>query len=270
LTGAPDLTVLYQDSHLLAVFKPARMPVQADPSGDPALLDIAKQWLKVTLGRPGNVYLGLVHRLDRPVAGVVLFARTSKAAARLSKQFRERTPEKIYRAVVEGVPEAERGDLANYIRKEKSLKATVFTRETPGAKEARLHYTTLFHRPSHRRRQEIPRPVEPSRPRGGSLRPQPDDQTPCQQKGIAFRVAAARGLAVRLALAPSRLMGGRTFRPGHPYRFHALEAVPAGGVAPSFTSFVIRSGASSTALRPDQGGYWRVRALRLGKTAAIP
>lgn len=143
MTGAPDLTVLYQDSHLLAVFKPARMPVQADPSGDPALLDIAKQWLKVTLGRPGNVYLGLVHRLDRPVAGVVLFARTSKAAARLSKQFRERTPEKIYRAVVEGVPEAERGDLANYIRKEKSLKATVFTRETPGAKEARLHYEVI-------------------------------------------------------------------------------------------------------------------------------
>jgi 23S rRNA pseudouridine1911/1915/1917 synthase len=140
---APDLNVLHQDSHLLAVVKPAGMPVQADPSGDPALLDIAKQWLKVTLGRPGNVYLGLVHRLDRPVAGVVLFARTSKAAARLSKQFRERVPVKVYRAVVEGVPEPRTGELVHYLRKEKSLKATVFPRETPGAKEARLSYEVI-------------------------------------------------------------------------------------------------------------------------------
>lgn len=139
----PDLSVIFQDSHLLVVSKPAGMPVQADPSGDPALLDIAKLWLKVTLGRPGNVYLGLVHRLDRPVAGVVLFARTSKAAARLSKQFRERVPEKVYRAVVEGVPEASRGELVHFLRKEKSLKATVFSRETPGAKEARLGYEVI-------------------------------------------------------------------------------------------------------------------------------
>ena len=140
---APGLFVLYQDSHLLAVVKPAGMPVQADPSGDPALLDIAKQWLKVTLGRPGNVYLGLVHRLDRPVAGVVLFARTSKAAARLSKQFRERAPVKVYRAVVEGVPEPRAGELVHFLRKEKSLKATVFKRETPDAKEARLAYEVI-------------------------------------------------------------------------------------------------------------------------------
>src|SRR5882757_6929789 len=96
------LTVLYEDNHCLAVFKPARTLTSGDETGDVSLLDLARAYLKEKYQKPGNVFVGLVHRLDRPVSGVVLFARTSKGAARLSEQFREGTVLKIYRAVVEG------------------------------------------------------------------------------------------------------------------------------------------------------------------------
>lgn len=99
--------ILFVDNHLLVVNKPAGMPVQGDISGDLSLLDAGKAWLKTEYGKPGNVFLGLVHRLDRPVSGVVAFARTSKAASRLSEQFRERTVGKVYRAWVEGVTPAQ-------------------------------------------------------------------------------------------------------------------------------------------------------------------
>ena len=99
-----SLEILYEDNHILAVLKPAGLLIQGDKSGRPTLLDIARKYLKDKYKKPGQVYLGLVHRLDRPVAGVVIFARTSKAASRLSREFRERRVKKIYRAVVEGVP----------------------------------------------------------------------------------------------------------------------------------------------------------------------
>ncbi len=94
--------VLYLDNHLLAVGKPAGLLVQADRTGDPDLLTLGKAFLKERFDKPGNVFLGLVHRLDRPVSGVVVLARTSKAASRLSDQFRRRVPEKRYLALVEG------------------------------------------------------------------------------------------------------------------------------------------------------------------------
>jgi RluA family pseudouridine synthase len=96
------LEILHLDNHLFVVNKPAGMLVQEDETGDPDVLRIGKRLLKERFGRPGNVYLGLVHRLDRPASGVVVLARTSKAAARLSDQFRRRTPQKDYLAVVEG------------------------------------------------------------------------------------------------------------------------------------------------------------------------
>jgi 23S rRNA pseudouridine1911/1915/1917 synthase len=89
------------------------------------------------------VFLGLVHRLDRPVSGVVVFARTSKGASRLSEQFRKKTTKKIYRALVEGTPQPQQACLTHYLRKEKSLKATVFPRATPNAKEAQLDYEVI-------------------------------------------------------------------------------------------------------------------------------
>ncbi len=84
-----ELEILYEDNHLIAVHKPAGILVQGDETGDPTLIEAVKAWLKHKYAKPGNVYLGLVHRLDRPVAGVVLFAKTSKAASRLAAQFRE-------------------------------------------------------------------------------------------------------------------------------------------------------------------------------------
>ena len=98
---------IYEDNHLLVVEKPPGIPTQADASGDPDLLGILKADVKVRYGKPGAVYLGMVHRLDRPVGGVMVFARTSKAAARLAKQVRERTFGKEYLAITRGTPPRE-------------------------------------------------------------------------------------------------------------------------------------------------------------------
>src|SRR4051812_5933577 len=99
---APMFEVLLEDNHCLAVNKPAGLLTQGDVTGEPSLLDEARAHLKAKYDKPGNVFVGLVHRLDRPVSGVVLLARTSKAAGRLSEQFRAGAIEKVYRAIVEG------------------------------------------------------------------------------------------------------------------------------------------------------------------------
>ncbi|HOX25569.1 MAG TPA: RluA family pseudouridine synthase [Candidatus Krumholzibacteria bacterium] len=139
-TGA--LQILFEDNHLLAVVKPANLLVQGDSTGDPTLLEAARTYLKAEYAKPGNVYLGLVHRLDRPVSGVVLFARTSKAAARLSRQFREGTVRKIYLAVVEGGCEPPAGELVHYLASTGDARGV--TRAAlaafPGSKLARLRY----------------------------------------------------------------------------------------------------------------------------------
>lgn len=109
-------TVLYLDNHLLAVSKPAGLLTQGDRTGDPSLLELCRTYVQQTFHKPGKAFLGLVHRLDRPVSGVVVFARTSKAAARLSAQFRARHVHKIYWALVEGKVPAE-GTLVDRIRR---------------------------------------------------------------------------------------------------------------------------------------------------------
>ena len=134
------LKILYQDNHLISVYKPPGLATQPDRPGGTSLMDETKKWIKTEYNKPGNVFLGLVHRLDQPVSGVVLFAKTSKAASRLSKQFRERTPHKIYRAIVIGTPKKASCELIHYLRKEISLKATVFPRPAPDAKKAGLTY----------------------------------------------------------------------------------------------------------------------------------
>ena len=121
------LDVLYLDNHLLVVNKPAGLPIQEDESGDRDLLTIGKAFLKKEFDKPGDVFLGLVHRLDRPVSGVVVFARTSKAASRLSAQFRERTPHKRYIALVEGRLTGE-GTQVDYLLK----KGRIVERVKPG------------------------------------------------------------------------------------------------------------------------------------------
>ena len=135
--------IIYIDNHLIAVTKPAGLLTQPDRNTDESLIDQTRQWIKEKYNKPNNIFLGLVHRLDRNVSGVVLFARTSKAASRLSKQFREGTPKKHYRALVLGKLKKEQTTLVHYLRKEKSLRATVFPRETPTAKRSELSYEVI-------------------------------------------------------------------------------------------------------------------------------
>lgn len=134
------MNVLYLDNHLLVVRKPAGMLVQGNHTGDENLLDVGKAFLKAKFNKPGDVFLGLVHRLDRPVSGVVAFARTSKSARRLSGQFRERTVEKLYWAVVEGkVPET--GHLVNVLAR-RQTKSRVIEDENRGQR-AELSFERL-------------------------------------------------------------------------------------------------------------------------------
>ena len=135
--------IIFIDNHLIAVTKPAGLLTQPDRNTDESLIDQTRQWIKEKYNKPNNIFLGLVHRLDRNVSGVVLFARTSKAASRLSKQFREGTPKKHYRAIVLGKLKEEQTTLVHYLRKEKSLRATVFPRETPTAKRSELSYEVI-------------------------------------------------------------------------------------------------------------------------------
>ena len=135
--------IIFIDNHLIAVTKPAGLLTQPDRNTDESLIDQTRQWIKEKYNKPNNIFLGLVHRLDRNVSGVVLFARTSKAASRLSKQFREGIPKKQYRAIVLGKLKEEHTTLVHYLRKEKSLRATVFPRETPTAKRTELSYEVI-------------------------------------------------------------------------------------------------------------------------------
>lgn len=134
-----ETDIIFIDNHLLVINKPAGILVQKDSTGDTSLLEEAKHYIKETFGKPGNVYLGLVHRIDRPVSGVVVFARTSKAASRLSQQFRSGTPEKVYHAIAEGeVPEE--GNWTDYISREG---ATSRIAKKGEGKEARLSFRRL-------------------------------------------------------------------------------------------------------------------------------
>jgi 23S rRNA pseudouridine1911/1915/1917 synthase len=131
--------VIYEDNHLLALYKPAGLLVQGDESGKVCLLDLAKAWIKERHRKPGRVFLGLVHRLDRPVAGAMVFARTSKAAARLSLQIRTRQMHKVYHAVVEGRLPSMEGQLSHHIERGERA-SRIVTAETPLGREARLNY----------------------------------------------------------------------------------------------------------------------------------
>jgi 23S rRNA pseudouridine1911/1915/1917 synthase len=139
---ADDLTVLYEDNHLIAVNKPAGVPVQGDASGAVSLLELTREYIRKKYRKPGNVYTGLLHRLDRPVSGVVLFAKTSKAASRMSAQLRARSVEKIYWARVHGRIAPPQGTLYAYIRRREKRSAVVDEGERDG-KEALLSYRTL-------------------------------------------------------------------------------------------------------------------------------
>ncbi|GAC1465844.1 MAG: RNA pseudouridine synthase [Isosphaeraceae bacterium] len=139
--------VLYEDNHCLALDKPAGLLTQGDITGEPTLVDEARAYLKTRYAKPGDVYIGLVHRIDRPTSGVVLLARTSKAAARLSLQFREGTVKKTYLAVVEGHCREEEGEWSHTLRKdERKNVVDVVAPGTPGGQTAILSFRVIRRR----------------------------------------------------------------------------------------------------------------------------
>ncbi len=133
--------ILFEDNHCLAINKPPRLLTVADHTGHVNLLDLAKDYLREKYRKPGDVFLGVVHRLDRPVSGVVLFARTSKSASRLSDQFRTRSMQKIYWAIVGGHVAPAKGTLEDWIFKEEDENLSkITTPKFPGAKHCLLRY----------------------------------------------------------------------------------------------------------------------------------
>ncbi|MGG1550582.1 MULTISPECIES: RluA family pseudouridine synthase [Paenibacillus] len=142
--AASQIPVLFEDNHILVVEKPVNMPTQEDDSRDPDLLNALKADLKVRHNKPGNVYLGLVHRLDRPVGGVMVFAKTSKAASRLSDAVRTRQLDKTYVAVVHGQPAQPQGTLRHWLWKDtRTNTVSVVKPGQQDAKEAVLDYKLL-------------------------------------------------------------------------------------------------------------------------------
>ena len=140
----PPLELLCEDGPLLAVNKPAGLLTQGVPAGVPTLEAQVKAWLKQKHAKPGNVYLGIPHRLDRPVSGVIVFARNSKAAARLAEQFHDRRVRKVYWALVEGTPEPPAGRLDDWLLKiQDEARTELVPPDTPGARQAHLDYRTL-------------------------------------------------------------------------------------------------------------------------------
>lgn len=138
------LDILYEDNHIIAVYKPAGLLVQGDHSGDPTLMDEVKYFLKQKYNKPGNVFLGMVHRLDRPVSGIVLFGKTSKGAARLSEQIRSHTIQKIYHALVIGSPKQSHGTLINYLQKDQEKNFVhVYDSPVSDALKAELDYEAI-------------------------------------------------------------------------------------------------------------------------------
>ena len=139
-----EIKVLYEDNHLIAVYKPAGILIQGDKSGDISMLEEVKMYLKRKYDKPGNVFLGLIHRLDRNVDGVVLLAKTSKGASRISEQFRNHSVNKIYHAWVHGIVKDKTGILINYLKHDENQNFThVYDNEVSGSERAELSYELI-------------------------------------------------------------------------------------------------------------------------------
>ena len=143
-------SVIYEDNHLLVVNKEAGVLVQGDATGDTPLVDLAKEYIKHKYNKPGEVFLGVVHRLDRPVSGIVVLARTSKSLERMNTLFRERETEKIYWAIVSVKPAQPSGTLVHWLLKDESKNKTrAFAQETRGALRSELNYQVIGAHGSH-------------------------------------------------------------------------------------------------------------------------
>jgi 23S rRNA pseudouridine1911/1915/1917 synthase len=144
LSNKNNLQVLHEDNHIIIVNKRAGDIVQGDKTGDKPLSDVVKEYLKEKYNKPGDVYLGVVHRLDRPTTGIVVFAKTSKALSRLNKLFADKNISKTYWAIVGENPPKDSDTLIHWLKKNQSKnKSTAFIKETKDAKKAILHYKTI-------------------------------------------------------------------------------------------------------------------------------
>ncbi len=140
------MKVIYEDNHIIVVSKTASEIVQGDKTGDTPLSELVKHYLKEKYNKPGNVFIGVTHRLDRPVSGLVVFAKTSKALARLNEMFKNGDVHKTYWATVKNCPQETEATLEHYlVRNEKQNKSYAYDREKPGAKKAILHYKLIGH-----------------------------------------------------------------------------------------------------------------------------
>jgi 23S rRNA pseudouridine1911/1915/1917 synthase len=139
-----NLQVLFEDNHLVIVNKRAGDITQGDKTGDTPLSEVVKEYIKDKYNKPGNVFLGVVHRLDRPTSGIIIFAKTSKALERLNKMLREKSIKKTYWTVVKNQPKKKGDTLVNYLKKNpKNNKSTAYNKEIEGSKKAILHYKTI-------------------------------------------------------------------------------------------------------------------------------
>lgn len=139
-----NLHVLFEDNHIIIVNKRSGDITQGDKTGDKPLSDVVKEYVKVKYNKAGNVFLGVVHRLDRPTSGVIIFARTSKALERLNKMLRDKTIRKTYWAIVKGTPKKEKDTLINFLKKNpKNNKSSVYNKEITDSKKAILHYNVI-------------------------------------------------------------------------------------------------------------------------------
>ena len=145
-----DLTILHEDNHIIVVMKPQGLASCGDESGDDIMLEQVRRYVKEKYNKPGNVYIGLIHRLDRPTGGIMVFAKTSKAASRLAEQMRGGDFEKKYLAVLVGVPKEPKATLVNYLKKNPvNNMVYICTQTTDGAKLASLEYRVLEEKGGH-------------------------------------------------------------------------------------------------------------------------
>lgn len=144
LSTAKNLQVLHEDNHMIIVNKRSGDIVQGDKTGDVPLSEVVKEYLKIKYNKPGNVYLGVVHRLDRPTSGIVVFAKTSKALPRLNKMFKEKDAKKTYWAIVKNAPPQQEDSLIHYMKRNpKQNKSYAHIKEVPDSKKAILDYRIL-------------------------------------------------------------------------------------------------------------------------------
>ena len=138
------MTVIYEDNHIIVINKTASEIVQGDKTGDTPLSETVKQYIKEKYAKPGNVFIGVTHRLDRPVSGLVIWAKTSKALSRLNEMFKNSEVKKTYWAIVKEIPKEPEGELVHFlVRNEKQNKSYAYEKEVPGSKKAILYYRLI-------------------------------------------------------------------------------------------------------------------------------